>query len=158
MRRHLTATRSVGWRIPRLDVIGHDGVVTARLIPVQEVLRYAQGASRIEIELDGYLNYHFLTAAPTDAEAPRLMLEAGINPAAMITGPHGARRPVIGIRSSPWKAGQTSNPWHDEFDLDHGHIRYYGDHKPTTDRLSWRDGRQPSIARRLVAARGNHCR
>ena len=29
------------------------------------------------------------------------------------------------------KAGHASNPWHDEFDLDHGHVRY-GDHKPST--------------------------
>jgi hypothetical protein len=60
------------------------------------------------------------------------MLEAGINPAAMITTTDGSRRPVISLRSSPWKAGHATNPWHDEFDVDHGHIRYYGDHKPTT--------------------------
>jgi hypothetical protein len=39
---------------------------------------------------------------------------------------------VIGLRSSPWKAGRVTNPWHEEFGLDHGHVRYYGDHKPTT--------------------------
>jgi hypothetical protein len=111
--------------------VGQNAWVTIRLIPMHEVLRYAQGGSRVEVELDGYLNYHFVTAPPS-AEVPRLMLEAGINPAAVITGPDGPRRPVIGIRSSPWKAGHTSNPWHDEFDLDHGHVRYYGDHKPTT--------------------------
>jgi hypothetical protein len=97
-----------------------------------EILRYAQGASRIDIELDGYLNYHFLTTPPDAGDTPRLMLEAGINPAAIITASDQPRRPVIGLRSSPWKAGHISNPWHDEFDLDHGHIRYYGDHKPTS--------------------------
>lgn len=34
--------------------------------------------------------------------------------------------------ASPWKAGQETSPWHDVFDLDHGHVRYFGDHKPTS--------------------------
>ncbi|GAB3428306.1 restriction endonuclease [Flindersiella endophytica] len=99
---------------------------------MQEVLRYAQGANRTDVELEGFVNYHFVTTPPDAAGLPRLMLEAGINPAAPVQSPDGARRPVISLRSSPWKAGHVSNPWHDEFDLDHGHIRYYGDHKPTT--------------------------
>lgn len=110
----------------------HVRVTHDRPLPVLEVLRYAQGASRTDVELDGYLNYHFVTTPQGKAEAPRLMLEAGINPAAQVDGPDGSRRPVIGLRSSPWKAGHVTNPWHDEFDLDHGHVRYYGDHKPTT--------------------------
>jgi len=97
-----------------------------------DILRYAQGASRVDVELDGYLNYHFVTTPTAAGDAPRLMLEAGINPAAVITASDGPRRPVISLRSSPWKAGHATNPWHDEFDLDHGHVRYYGDHKPTT--------------------------
>jgi hypothetical protein len=99
---------------------------------MHEVLRYTQGAIRTEIELDGFLNYHFVTTPPDVGNVPRLMLEAGINPAALVRAPGYARRPVISLRSSPWKAGHVTNPWHDEFDLDHGHIRYYGDHKPTT--------------------------
>src|SRR5262245_50214300 len=99
---------------------------------MQEILRYAQGASRIEAELDGFLNYHFVTSPPDAGDLPRLMLEAGINPVAMARAPDHARRPVISLRSSPWKAGHVTNPWHDEFDVDHGHVRYYGDHKPTT--------------------------
>ncbi|ASW58078.1 restriction endonuclease [Plantactinospora sp. KBS50] len=97
-----------------------------------DILRYAQGASRVDVVLDGFVNYHFVTTPPASSVAPKLMLEAGINPAAMVGGPDGQRRPVISLRSSPWKAGHASNPWHDEFDLDHGHVRYYGDHKPTT--------------------------
>ncbi len=97
-----------------------------------DVLRYAKGADTVTVQLDGYLNYHFLTAAPGRRDA-KLMLEAGINRAAEVLDPEGLRRrPVIAIRSSPWKAGHDSNPWHDEFDLDHGHVRYYGDHKPST--------------------------
>lgn len=103
-----------------------------RCLVVGDVLRYAQSASRHDPELDGYPNYHHLTTPPRLGAVPKLMLEAGINPSAVVAAPDGSRRPVIGLRSSPWKAGRTSNPWHDEFDLDHGYIRYYGDHKPGT--------------------------
>src|SRR5690606_32137097 len=51
---------------------------------------------------------------------------------AAIVGPDDSRTPAIAIRSSPWKAGQDTTPWHDEFDLDHGHVRYFGDHKVST--------------------------
>ncbi|MBD0695109.1 restriction endonuclease [Streptomyces sp. CBMA123] len=42
------------------------------------------------------------------------------------------RRPAVMIRSSPWKAGSEQTPWHDVFDVDNGHVRYFGDHKPET--------------------------
>jgi hypothetical protein len=102
-----------------------------RWMNVGETLRYAQGADTKAVELDGYLNYHYLTS-PHGSGFAKLMLESGINRAREVLGPDGIRRPVIAIRSSPWKAGHESNPWHDEFDMDHGHIRYFGDHKPAT--------------------------
>ncbi|MEV0394162.1 restriction endonuclease [Polymorphospora rubra] len=102
-----------------------------RRVGVFDILRYARGANPIDVIVDGYPNYHFLTASPNHSH-PKLMLEKGINATAMVTGPDGPRRPVIAIRSSPWKAGHATNPWHDEFDLDHGHVRYFGDHKPST--------------------------
>ena len=70
--------------------------------------------------------------SPAELELPRIMLEAGINAPAETAACDGLRRAVIAIRSSPWKAGHETNPWHDEFDLDHGHVRYFGDHKPST--------------------------
>ena len=103
----------------------------SRAVRVHDVLRYAQRADQSSIEIDGYLNYHFLMS-PRELGLPKVMLEAGINPTREIDGDGERRRPLIAIRSSPWKAGQESNPWHDEFDLDHGHVRYFGDHKPTT--------------------------
>lgn len=103
----------------------------SRSLGMHDIYRYAQGARPLDVVIDGFPNYHYATAAP-GLNRPKLMLERGINPAAMIDGPDGPRRPVIAIRSSPWKAGHVSNPWHDEFDLDHGHVRYYGDHRPTT--------------------------
>lgn len=105
--------------------------MSERRVQVSELLRYARGADATTVRLDGYPNYHFVTSAPGRGDA-RLMLEHGINPTAEVNGPDRARRPVIAIRSSPWKAGHETNPWHDEFDLDHGSVRYYGDHKPST--------------------------
>jgi hypothetical protein len=81
--------------------------------------------------LDGYLNYYFLMSSP-GSSLPRIMLERGINAPANVHAPDGVRRPIIALRSSPWKAGQATNPWHDEFDLDDGKVRYYGDHKVDT--------------------------
>jgi hypothetical protein len=105
--------------------------MSPRNLAIHDELRYAAGANQAELQIDGFLNYHYLTS-PIETGFKKLLLEAGINRAAFVA--HGAeqRRPVIALRSSPWKAGAESNPWHDEFDLDHGHIRYYGDHKPST--------------------------
>ncbi|MFC7760821.1 hypothetical protein ACFQY4_24460 [Catellatospora bangladeshensis] len=99
---------------------------------MHQKLRYAQGASRTQPELDGFVNYHFMTTPSGDVDVPKLMLEKGINPAAVISAGGLPRRPVIGIRSSPWKAGHETNPWHDKFDFDNGHVSYFGDHKPGT--------------------------
>lgn len=118
----------------RLDHFWSDSaslVDTPRQLLVHDQLRYAQGASQFDVDLDGFLNYHWLLSPETFGR-PKVMLEAGINAPAAISCPDGTRRPLIAIRSSPWKAGHQTNPWHDEFDLDHGHVRYFGDHKPTT--------------------------
>jgi len=137
--------------------------VLPRWMKITDVLRYGRSADALAAEVDGYLNYHFFTSAP-DTGRPRMMLEAGINPVAAVKGPDGLRRPVIAIRSSPWKAGHESNPWHDEFDLDHGHVRYYGDHKPSTSGMpgatlgnkvlleAWRDHAGTEREERLAAA------
>lgn len=98
---------------------------------VHDVLRYSRRSSQSEVDLDGYINYHWLTS-PQELGRPRIMLEAGINGPAEVHASDGRRRALVAIRSSPWKAGHETNPWHDEFDLDHGHVRYFGDHKPST--------------------------
>ncbi len=102
-----------------------------RVVAVGDVLRYARGTSPDDPVVDGLASYWHLQRDP-DHQSSRLLLEAGINVPAEVSSPSGARRPVIALRSSPWKAGAQSTPWHDEFDLDHGHVRYYGDHKPST--------------------------
>ncbi|MFJ7128276.1 restriction endonuclease [Streptomyces sp. NPDC098101] len=65
-------------------------------------------------------------------ELPRALLETGINGMAKVRAPGGDGRPVILIRSSLWKAGTEQTPWHDVFDMDNGHVRYFGDHKATS--------------------------
>lgn len=96
-----------------------------------DIVRYSKGGSQVDIDIDGYLNFHHLTH-PGDPRAKRLLLEAGINRVAILAAVDGPRRPAILLRSSPWKAGHETNPWEDVFDLDHGHVRYFGDHKPST--------------------------
>jgi hypothetical protein len=98
---------------------------------MHQVFRYSNDGDATSPTIDDFTNYHHLTAAP-GAALPRLMLDAGINAPAMTEASDGRRRSVVGIRSSPWKAGHNTNPWHDEFDLDHGYVRYFGDHKPSS--------------------------
>lgn len=107
------------------------GASSPRHVFIHDELRYARKANQVDVEHDGFLNYHWLLS-PGDLGRPMVMLEAGINSPAEVLGADGARRALIAIRSSPWKAGHETNPWHDEFDLDHGHVRYFGDHKPGT--------------------------
>ncbi|WP_344336071.1 restriction endonuclease [Kitasatospora putterlickiae] len=74
-------------------------------------------------------NFYFVTESPG---RPRALLEKGINAMAKVGTGAGVRRPAVMIRSSPWKAGSEQTPWHDVFDIDNGHVRYFGDHKPET--------------------------
>ncbi|GAA2423729.1 HNH endonuclease [Streptomyces macrosporus] len=95
-------------------------------IQVGEVLRYTREKNPSVPVIDGYRNFHHVTAAP---DRPRVLLEAGINVIAKVRASGRSRRPAILIRSSPWKAGTRETPWHDVFDLEHGRVRYFGDHK-----------------------------
>ncbi|HET6856621.1 MAG TPA: hypothetical protein VFH94_05930 [Streptomyces sp.] len=76
--------------------------------------------------IDGHPNIHHVNASQVLAQ---IQLSKGINPIAKVKTADGRRRPAILIRSSPWKAGTSETPWHDEFDLDNGRVRYYGDHR-----------------------------
>ncbi|MGW7364054.1 HNH endonuclease [Streptomyces sp. NPDC054841] len=93
---------------------------------VGEVLRSAQNRDPAIPVIDGYRNIHHVTASRNLAQ---IQLSKGINPTAKVKAPEGQRRPAILIRSSPWKAGTAETPWHDAFDLDNGHVRYFGDHR-----------------------------
>ncbi|MFE5080827.1 restriction endonuclease [Streptomyces mirabilis] len=93
---------------------------------VGQVYRYASGKDQTESQVDGFPNFHHVTYSPG---MKRALLERGINGMAKVVAADGVRRPAIFIRSSPWKAGTEQTPWHDVFDMDNGHIRYFGDHK-----------------------------
>lgn len=93
---------------------------------VGNVVRSAQNRNPEIAVIDGYPNIHHVTASDHLAQ---IQLSKGINPIAKVKTPSGQRRPAILIRSSPWKAGSAETPWHDVFDLDNGHISYFGDHR-----------------------------
>jgi hypothetical protein len=97
-----------------------------RKLQVGEVLRYAGAKDATARIIDGYTNFFFVTDT---LGRTRALLEAGINGLARVPNPQGVRRPAVLIRSSPWKAGSEQTPWHDVFDLDNGHVRFFGDHK-----------------------------
>lgn len=96
-------------------------------IQIGDVLRYKKPATAEHIYEDGYLNFHFLTRS---LDAKNLQLEKGINASAKIKTDSGDLvRPAILISSSPNKKGSSETPWEDFYDVDNGHIRYFGDNK-----------------------------
>ena len=103
-------------------------LAVARLMAMESILRYAKAVSPDVESIDGLPNFHHATRAQNGTRA---LLESGINAIREVHAVDGPRRPAILLRSSPWKAGHVTNPWHDIFDLDHGYVRYYGDHKPS---------------------------
>lgn len=106
-------------------------MIDLRFTAINEVIRYDREYDTEAPVVGGHPNFWFLQQAP-DFDHKSMQLESGINGVKAIVGPDGTRTPAIALRSSPWKAGQDSTPWHDEFDLDHGHVRYFGDHKVST--------------------------
>jgi hypothetical protein len=63
----------------------------------------------------------------------KALLEAGINPIGSVKTREGFRTPAILISSSTHKQGSKETPWQDEFDVDNGYIKYYGDNKSLGD-------------------------
>ncbi|MEV5540070.1 restriction endonuclease [Saccharopolyspora shandongensis] len=110
-----------------------------------QVLRYPREKDVARPEVGGFDNFHFVTHSPG---RPFALLEAGINGMARVNATDGDRRPCVLIRSSPWKAGSEETPWRDVFDLDNGHIRYFGDHKHSS---AGDPGRSPGNAALLDA-------
>lgn len=90
------------------------------------IYRYARPYSASQAKIDGLPNYFFESNSPNCTLA---LMEKGINAVAPVASAEGLRRPAIIIRSSPHKIGSHETPWQDVFDVDNGHIRYYGDNK-----------------------------
>lgn len=95
-------------------------------LQIGEIFRYGRPYDAKDKFRDGYPNYF----NRTNTESQNLpLLESGINPIAEIRTSSGRRRPAVLISSSPHKIGSHDTPWHDYFNPDQGHIRYYGDNK-----------------------------
>jgi hypothetical protein len=95
-------------------------------LQIGEVYRYGKDRNSSSETSGGFSNYFYVTHYHNQK---LLLLERGINPVAEIKAVDGMRRAAILIRSSPHKIGSESTPWQDIFDVDNGHIRYYGDNK-----------------------------
>jgi len=80
--------------------------------------------------IDDLPNLLFETNTPGQNKT---LLEAGINPIRAIKSIDGSRTPAILISSSTHKQGSKDTPWQDEFDVDNGYIKYYGDNKSIGD-------------------------
>jgi hypothetical protein len=95
-------------------------------LQIRQIYRYSRPYSVYPLYKDEYPNHFAATETP---DHTKVILESGINPIAKIKVSEGHRLPAIVIRSSPHKIGSESTPWQDIFDVDNGHIRYYGDNK-----------------------------
>ncbi len=95
-------------------------------LSIGQILRYPREFSPGSPTIDGFTNFWHVTHSNNLA---RPQLEKGINPIAPIKANGGIRRPAILISSSPHRVGSAQTPWHDIFDVDNGHIRYFGDAK-----------------------------
>lgn len=95
-------------------------------ISIREVFRYSRPYSPKSDVVDGFRNHFAVTKNDNHS---MVLLEKGINQIADIICKDGKRKPAILIRSSPHKTGSETTPWQDVFDVDNGHIRYFGDNK-----------------------------
>jgi hypothetical protein len=97
------------------------------MLRIGQVLRYSKPGDVGKPEVNGLPNFFYFTYSP--GQTARVQAEAGISTPAAVPAPDGLRRPVVLVRSSPHKVGSKETPWQDFFDVDRGHIRYFGDNK-----------------------------
>lgn len=106
--------------------------MTERVLRLGQVYRYPRESQPHRSSIDGLPNFFACTDTPGFAKA---QLERGISRLKPVR--HASGRglvPGILVRSSPWKAGTSVNPWRDSFDASRGVACYHGDNKidPTT--------------------------
>ena len=107
--------------------------MSTRVLRQGDVYRYPSPASPRPEVIDGLPNFY----ARTSTEGQKMArLERGITRLAPVPdGAGGRRTPATLVRSSPWKAGTSANPWHDTFDCATATAAYHGDNKIDTKRL-----------------------
>ena len=96
-------------------------------ISIGQIFRYSSQHSYADKIVDSYPSWVGFTAGSGDGK--KLLMEAGINAPAKINTFSGERLPCIVINSNPEKAGTTDTPWQDQFDVDNGYVKYFGDNK-----------------------------
>ena len=97
---------------------------------IGQIFRYPKDKVRDKPEIDGYANFSFYTDLPNEN---LVQLESGINPIGKVGNKSIKRTPAIITRSSPHKIGSLDTPWQDIYNIEKGHIRYFGDNKDTGD-------------------------
>lgn len=105
------------------------GVVMSKLT-IGTIYRYSSSNPEDVPIIDGLPNLLFHTNTPGENKA---LLEAGINAIRAVKTADGLRTPAILISSSTHKQGSKDTPWQDEFDVDNGYIKYFGDNKSISD-------------------------
>ena len=115
---------------------------------IGQIYRYSKATGPEPEFVEGLPNYWNATHLHGQARA---QLESGINPIAQVkTLVGGLRRPAILISSSPHRVGSAQTPWHDVFDVDNGHIRYFGDAKTPAADPAQRPGNKSLLQAHLV--------
>ena len=99
-------------------------------LTIGTIYRYSSSNSVDIPIIDDLPNLLFHTNTVGENKA---LLEAGINPIRAVKTSEGLRTPAILISSSTHKQGSKDTPWQDEFDVDNGYIKYYGDNKTIGD-------------------------
>ncbi|MDB9975559.1 restriction endonuclease [Candidatus Thioglobus sp.] len=104
---------------------------------IHQIFRYPQKKNQEIERIDGFPNFSFHTDFPG---GNFVMMEAGINPIGICKRKNALRTPAILTSSSPHKIGSMDTPWQDFYNVDKGHIRYFGDNKSHVDKPENRSG------------------
>ena len=100
-------------------------------LSVHEQFRYPQNRPGLRppevAEIDGFR--HFFAATFVSDGSTQAKLESGVNSMRAVGASDQKRNPAVLLRSDLRKAGTSSTPWHDSFDMDGGRVRYFGDAK-----------------------------
>ena len=99
-------------------------------LKIGQIFRYPKDKVRDKPEIDGYPNFSYYTNLPNEN---LVQLESGINPIGKVVNKSIERTPAIITRSSPHKIGSLDTPWQDIYNIEKGHIRYFGDNKDIGD-------------------------
>ena len=95
-------------------------------LKIGQIFRYPIDKVRDKSEIDGYANFSFYTDLPNQK---LVKLDSGINPIGKVVNKIIDRTPAILTRSSLHKTGSLITPWEDFYNIDKGHIRFFGDNK-----------------------------